>query len=179
MLHGSETWVLNASDLQWLSGWSSQPWPSRSQNWMFVYFIIILSRSQQFPTSSSQNQVELGEWATGHFMHWWLHCNDCSVIHSICGTKDQLHYSRNMALRILQQPFVVSGFRCQMDMYSIPRPDSGVYTKFSGRLSEEPFPWLIQKFPCILIFKTGQPGCQLNLSEGLIKLDLTSGRPLV
>ena len=25
---------------------------------------------------------------------------------------------------------------------------SGVYTKFSGRLSEEPFPWLIQKFPC-------------------------------
>ena len=39
---------------------------------MFVYFIIILSRSQQFPTSSSQNQVELGEWATGHFMHWAL-----------------------------------------------------------------------------------------------------------
>ena len=36
---------------------------------MFVFFIIILSRSQQFPTSSSQNQVELGEWATGHFMH--------------------------------------------------------------------------------------------------------------
>ena len=26
---------------------------------------------------------------------------------------------------------------------------SGVYTKFSGRLPEEPFPWLIQKFPCI------------------------------
>ena len=56
---------------------------------------------------------------------------------------------------------------------------SGVYTKFSGRLSEEPFPWLIQKFPCMLIFKTGQPGCQLNLSEGQIRLDLTSGRPLV
>ena len=55
----------------------------------------------------------------------------------------------------------------------------GVYTKFSGRLSEEPFPWLIQKFPCILIFKTGQPGCQFNLSEGQIRLDLTSGRPLV
>ena len=55
----------------------------------------------------------------------------------------------------------------------------GVYTKFSGRLSEEPFPWLIQKFPCLLIFKTGQPGCQLNLSEGQIRLDLTSGRPLV
>ena len=36
---------------------------------MFVHFIIILSRSQQFPTSSSQNQVELGEWATGDFMH--------------------------------------------------------------------------------------------------------------
>ena len=56
---------------------------------------------------------------------------------------------------------------------------TGVYTKFSGRLSEEPFPWLIQKFPCILILKNGQPGCQLNLSEGQIRLDLTSGRPLV
>ena len=56
---------------------------------------------------------------------------------------------------------------------------AGVYTKFSGRLSEEPFPWLIHKFPCILIFKSGQPGCQLNLSEGQIRLDLTSGRPLV
>ena len=56
---------------------------------------------------------------------------------------------------------------------------AGVYTKFSGRLSEEPFPRLIQKFPCTLIFKTGQPGCQLNLSEGQIRLDLTSGRPLV
>ena len=54
-----------------------------------------------------------------------------------------------------------------------------VYTKFSGRLSEEPFPWLIQKFPCILIFKIGQPGCQPNLSEGQIWLDLTSGQPLV
>ena len=56
---------------------------------------------------------------------------------------------------------------------------AGVYTKFSGRLSEEPFPWLIQKFPCILIFKTGQAGCQLNLSVGQIRLDLTSGRPLM
>ena len=56
---------------------------------------------------------------------------------------------------------------------------SGVYTKFSGRLSEEPFPWLIQKFLCILIFKIGQPGCQLNLSEGQIRLDLTSKQPLV
>ena len=51
------------------SGWNCQPWPSRSQKWMFVHSIIILSRSQQFPTSSSQNQVELGEWATAHFMH--------------------------------------------------------------------------------------------------------------
>ena len=62
--------------VQVISGWNCQPWPSRSQNWMFVYFIIILSRSQQFPNSSSQNQVELGEWATGHFMHWvmaWSH----------------------------------------------------------------------------------------------------------
>ena len=56
---------------------------------------------------------------------------------------------------------------------------SGVYTKFSGRLSEEPFTWLIRKFPCILIFKTGQPGCQLNLSGGQISVDLTSGQPLV
>ena len=55
----------------------------------------------------------------------------------------------------------------------------GVYTKFSGRLSEESFPGLIQKFPFIFIYKTGQPGCQLNLSEGQIRLDLTSGRPLV
>ena len=53
------------------SGWNCQPWPSRSQNWMFVHSIFILSHSQQFPTSSSQNQVELGEWATGHFMHWF------------------------------------------------------------------------------------------------------------
>ena len=56
---------------------------------------------------------------------------------------------------------------------------AGVYTKFSGRLSEEPFPWLKKKFPCILLFKTGQPGRLLNLSEGQIRLDLTSGRPLV
>ena len=51
----------------------------------------------------------------------------------------------------------------------------GVYTKFSGRFSREPFPWLIQKFPLISIFKNGQPGRQLNLSEGQIRLDLTSG----
>ena len=51
--------------------------------------------------------------------------------------------------------------------------DPGVYTKISGKLSEEPFHWLIQKFPCILLFKTGQPGRQLNLSEGQIRLDLT------
>ena len=56
---------------------------------------------------------------------------------------------------------------------------SAVYTKFAGRLSEEPFPWLIQKFPCLLILKTEQPGCQLNLSEGQIRLDLLSQRPLV
>ena len=56
---------------------------------------------------------------------------------------------------------------------------SRVYTKFCGRLSDEPFSWLIQKLLCILIFKTRQRGCQLNLSEGQIRLDLTSGRPLV
>ena len=55
----------------------------------------------------------------------------------------------------------------------------GSTLKFSGRLSEEPFTWLIQKFSCILISKTGQPGCQLNLSEGQISLDLTSGRSIV
>ena len=63
--------------------------------------------------------------------------------------------------------------------WSVLEVVAGVYTKFSGRLSEEPFPWLIQEFPCILIFKIGQPGCQHNLSEGQIRLDLTSGRPLV
>ena len=66
----------NTVDLCQHSGWNCQPWPSRSQNWMFVYFIIILSHSQQFPTSSSQNQVELGEWATGHFMHCQHSFND-------------------------------------------------------------------------------------------------------
>ena len=55
----------------------------------------------------------------------------------------------------------------------------GVYTKISGRLSGDPYPWQIQKFPCILLFKTGQPGRQLNLSKGQIRLDLTSGLPLV
>ena len=62
-------WAVRFSEVTG-SGWNCQPWPSRSQNWMFVHSIIIFSRSQQFPTSSSQNQVELGEWATGHFMHW-------------------------------------------------------------------------------------------------------------
>ena len=47
---------------------------------MFVHSIIILSRSQQFPTSSSQNQVELGKWATGHFMHW-LFSRRCFQMH--------------------------------------------------------------------------------------------------
>ena len=60
----------------WSSGWNCQPRPSRSQNWMFVHSIIILSRSQQFPTSSSQNKVELGKWATGHFMH----CEGCYIL---------------------------------------------------------------------------------------------------
>ena len=56
---------------------------------------------------------------------------------------------------------------------------TGVYTKFSGWLSEEQFSWLIQKFPCMFLSKTGQPGRQLNLFEGQIRLDLTSRRPLV
>ena len=67
--HSSEGNFTKATSAINCSGWNCQPWPSRSQNWMFVYFIITLSRSQQFPTSSSQNQVKLGEWATGHFMH--------------------------------------------------------------------------------------------------------------
>ena len=67
----------------------------------------------------------------------------------------------------------------QISLRDIIIHPSGVYTKFSVRLSEEPYTWLTQKFPCILIFKTGQPGCQLNLSEGQIRLDLTSGRPLM
>ena len=64
--------MANLDHSQHCSWWNCQPWPSRSQYWMFVYFIIILSHSQQFPTSSSQNQVEVGKWATGHFMHWTL-----------------------------------------------------------------------------------------------------------
>ena len=46
------------------SGWNCQSWPSRSQNWMFVHSIIILSRSRQFPTSSSQNRRigRVGDW---------------------------------------------------------------------------------------------------------------------
>ena len=59
-----------AKTMKQCSGWNCQPLQSRSQNRMFVHSIIILSRSQQFPTSSSQNQVELGEWASGHSMHW-------------------------------------------------------------------------------------------------------------
>ena len=55
-----------------------------------------------------------------------------------------------------------------MSLYPFPVGLSGVYTKFFGRLSEEPFPWLIKKFPCILMFKIGQLGCQLNLSKGPI-----------
>ena len=35
------------------------------------------------------------------------------------------------------------------------------------------------KISLFFILKTGQPSCQLNLSEGQIRLDLTSGRPLV
>ena len=65
--HDIDIWIFKV--ICDLSGWDCQPWPSRSQNWMFVHSIIILSHSQQFPTSSSQNQVELGEWVTGHFMH--------------------------------------------------------------------------------------------------------------
>ena len=61
---------------------------------MFVYFIIISSRSQQFPTSSSQNQVELGEWATGHFMH----CDDVT---------EPIMTSQRLAARcIIFQPFI-------------------------------------------------------------------------
>ena len=90
----------------------------------------------------------------------WLHSND------IDGLVQKRHDSIANALELRL-------FCVRQHHYA------GVYTKFSGRLSEEPFPWLIQKFPCILIFKTGQPGCQLNLSEGQIRLDLTRGRPLV
>ena len=71
----------------------------------------------------------------------------------------------------------LTGLFMALDMLWADNP--GFYTNFSGRLSEEPFPWLIQKFPCLLIFKTGQPGFQLNLSKEKIRLNLTSGRPLV
>ena len=55
----------------WSRAWNGRPWPGRSQNWMLMYFIINLSGSQQFSGSSIKNQVELSEWATGRFMHWW------------------------------------------------------------------------------------------------------------
>ena len=74
-------------------------------------------------------------------------------------------------------PYGANG-QITMTVHNYRSRQSGVYTKFSSRLSEEPLAWLIQKFPCILIFNTGQPGCQLNLSKGQIRLDLTSGRPL-
>ena len=32
--------------------------------------------------SSSQNQVDLGEWATGHFMHWHCICAILYILHS-------------------------------------------------------------------------------------------------
>ena len=67
--NGVSHWLDANLETALTSGWNCQPWPNRSQNWMFVHSIIILSNSQQFPTSSSQNQVELGEWATRHFMH--------------------------------------------------------------------------------------------------------------
>ena len=38
-------------------------------NWLLWHFIVISSSSQPFPSSSTQNQVELSEWATGCFMH--------------------------------------------------------------------------------------------------------------
>ena len=59
---------------EYFSAWNGRPWPGRSQNWMLMYFIINLSGSQQFSGSSIQNQVELSEWATGRFMHWYLFC---------------------------------------------------------------------------------------------------------
>ena len=64
-------------------------------------------------------------------------------------------------------------------MLSSTASKPGVYTKFSGRLSEEPFPLLIKKFACILIFKIGQTGSQFNLSKGQIRLDFANWRPLV
>ena len=64
------------SQYMYHSAWNGRPWPGRSQNWMLMYFIINLSGSQQFSGSSIRNQVELSEWATGRFMHWY-HASWC------------------------------------------------------------------------------------------------------
>ena len=98
---------------------------------------------------------------------WWWHMTPCNFINIVPGNG------------LLPDSTKPSPEICKLTFSEVCGIHPGVYTKFSGRLSEEPFPRLIQKFPWILIFKIGQQGCQLNLSEGQIRLDLTSGRPLV
>ena len=51
-------------------------------NWLLWHFFVISSSSQPFPSSSTQNQVELSEWATGCFMHC-IHIHDIHMAHSL------------------------------------------------------------------------------------------------
>ena len=105
--------------------------------------------------------------------HLWLCLLPVYYLESLIISSRMINFLQNVYYRHpIAHPW-------EWDMRCLLWFQTGVYTKFSGRLSEEPFPWLIQKFPCIFIFKIGQPGCQLNLSAGQIRLDLTSGRPLV
>ena len=124
-------------------------------DWLSIVWAYSEQETENRPRSPCVFKTKISEfWKEMYFNEWWL-----------------------IELFIIN----IKWFRLWFGARSTPRhhPDSGVYTKFSGRLSEESFPWLIQKFPWLLIFKTGQPSCQFNLSEGQNRLDLTSGRPLV
>ena len=68
-------------------------------NWLLWHFIVISSSSQPFPSSSTQNQVELSEWATGCFMHC---CH--SLFRSLCHWHKSLMHDG--CLRLLLFPSV-------------------------------------------------------------------------
>ena len=109
---------------QWVNnGWNCPPWPSRSQNWMFAYFIINLSRSQQFPTSSSQNQVELDERVTGHFMHWLRHWNQWKLNK----VADNLLFIK-IGIKIEQEENVIENIICKNLVYFVHISSQHVHT---------------------------------------------------
>ena len=59
---------------------------------------------------------------------------------------DKLCYVSSGAKKNPSNPLIFSYF------HALTKSLTRVYTKFSGRLSEEPFPGMIQKFPCTGIF---------------------------